>query len=822
MHFYDIDANYPPEVWSSHWQNSQTRSIAVESYFCTQDHQKIPVSLTFTYFEFADSGYNFVFAQDISARLWATQSLRDNENLLRQVFSSISDHIYVTEFTPEGQRSNIYMSPTESLTGYSVDRFLEDWSFWSSTLIHPDDRAQANDQAERLAGGKDSEVEYRLVRADDTVIWVRDSGRIEKDPITGKIIVYGVVSDITERKHAAEAEAQRAHINAFSAEVGLALTQGDDLSVMMQTIAQAMVNYLDAALARIWVFNMPENLLELQASAGLYTHLNGSHSRIPVNEKKICLASTVGEPFVTNKVWDDPRVDQKDWLEQEDIVSLISYPLVVEQQLMGVVAIFGKRPFEENIVEAMDTVANTIALSIDRKKAEMELANLFEKQKQTEKSLRKVNQQMHQRVEELAALNFITQTVATVTDFQIQLNMIAQEITNLFDAFSTSISLINEARTERTIVALYQVRDTDKTNLIGRVKPFKTDQIYLDYISEGKSIIIPEPQTNPLITTSRQSIIERNLQCLMLIPLRARGEVVGTIAISTDQLGREFAPAEMKLAETVAGQLAGAIENARLFSAMQQEIVERKQAQEALAITRDQALEASRFKSQLLAKVSHELRTPLGIILGFAEMLEEGVYGDISERQQRAIAQILESSQYLTTLVGELLDQAQLESGRLQLKISAFDPTEIVVRVETSMRILAQNKGIELTTQIDPNLPTTLSGDPDRIQQIMVNLVSNAIKFTEQGRVEMQLHLSNDTYWKLRILDTGPGIPPEIQATVFEPFQQVDGSITRKHRGYGLGLSIVKQLTELMGGQIRLDSEIGKGSTFTVELPLEP
>jgi len=1146
MHFYDIDANYPPEIWTSHWQSSQARPTSVESHFCTKDSQKIPVSLTFTYFEFAGREYNFVFAQDISIRLWAAQALRDSEELLRQVFSSISDHIYVTEFTSAGQRNNIYMSPTETLTGYPADKFLEDWNFWPSTLIHSDDRGRAADQAQRLAEGQNSEVEYRLIRADNGVIWVRDSGRVEKDPAGEKITVYGVVSDITERKQAAETEAQHARLNAFSAEVGLALTQGDELPVMLQACAQAMVNHLEVALARIWIFNEPENLLELQASAGLYTHLDGGHSRISVTEQKICLAFTVGEPFITNSVGDDPRVDQKDWLEQEDIVSLISYPLVVERQLMGVIAMFGGQPFDQNVVEAMKVMANTIALSIDRKRAEQrlhfqktllesqmeaaldgilvvdsdrqqwlsvnqkfiemwgisddiyrnkssekafrsmleqlvkpqefidiidilyedkearghdeillkdgrifdrytgpvksadgvyygrvwfyrditvrkqveqEIARLFKKQKRTEKSLRRVNLQIEQRIEELAALNYMTQTVATVTDLQTLLEMITQAITNLFNAFSTGISLFNEARTERTIVAMHQVRDGGKLNLVGQIRSLDTDQTYLNYISRGSSVIISTPQNNPLITASRSAAIERNLQCLMLIPLRTRGEVIGTISISTDQPGREFTPDEMKLAETVSGQLAGAVENARLFSAMQEEIVERKhaesalqyantelqqyiyelatlnqiaqtlastldlqsildgvartiaelfdassvsisvydqarqertimavydpqqssrplpfgqalpvssdwtdttimdskqsqvivqphtsplftpeaqgffrvrqvtclmllpmlvrsesmgllgisttqtkrqftpaevnlgetiagqiastienaqlyraaeqeiaqrkQAQEALAVARDQALEASRFKTQLLAKVSHEYRTPLGVILGFTEMLRDGIYGDISEQQEKATAQILESSRYLTALVNELLDEAQLETGKLHLKISNFSPAELVSQVETSMRLLAQNNGLELTTNIDPNIPTTVFGDPDRIQQVLVNLVSNAIKFTEQGSVEMRIYCSNSTYWTIQVSDTGPGISAEIQAVIFEPFHQADGSITRKHRGYGLGLSIVKQLTELMEGKVRVESEIGKGSIFTVELPLK-
>lgn len=253
------------------------------------------------------------------------------------------------------------------------------------------------------------------------------------------------------------------------------------------------------------------------------------------------------------------------------------------------------------------------------------------------------------------------------------------------------------------------------------------------------------------------------------------------------------------------------------------DITDRKQAEEALAQARDQALEASRLKSQLLAKVSHELRTPLNAILGFAEMLEFGLYGSLSNTQQKeTVSEIIDSTHYLTTLVNELLDQAQLESGKLKLNIAPFAPANLLDDVQSTMGILAQNKGLKLTTQINGNVPKSLPGDYARLQQILVNLVSNAVKFTMQGQVDVRLYCPNGNYWALQVTDTGPGIPAEAQKHIFEPFQQVDGSVTRQHRGTGLGLSIVKQLADLMGGHITLTSREGQGSTFTVSLPLQP
>jgi signal transduction histidine kinase len=237
---------------------------------------------------------------------------------------------------------------------------------------------------------------------------------------------------------------------------------------------------------------------------------------------------------------------------------------------------------------------------------------------------------------------------------------------------------------------------------------------------------------------------------------------------------------------------------------------------------RDQALEVSRLKGELLARVSHELRTPLSAILGYAELLLDGSFGPIGEPQQQAIAEMMGSSQELTILVNELLDAAQLEAHALHLRIRPFDPGEMLQRVENTLAILAHNKGLELTMTIASDLPDTLLGDEPRLRQILINLIGNAIKFTAGGSVQARLYRVDADWWALEVSDTGHGIPEDAQQYIFEPFRQVDGSVTREYRGTGLGLSIVKSLVELMGGTIRLESEVGRGSTFTLALPVQP
>ncbi len=250
------------------------------------------------------------------------------------------------------------------------------------------------------------------------------------------------------------------------------------------------------------------------------------------------------------------------------------------------------------------------------------------------------------------------------------------------------------------------------------------------------------------------------------------------------------------------------------------DVTARKQAEETLTQAHDQAQEASRLKTQLLANVSHDLRTPLNAILGYTEMLLEGIYGPISDHQRGAVAEIIDSTGQLLNFINNLLSQAQIESGKVLLKTTPFSPDDLLETVN-SINILAQAKNVNLVFNLAAGLPDQLYGDFYWLRKILLNLVDNAIKFTEPGgSVQIYIFQPDETRWALQVADTGCGIPVEAQNYIFESFRQVDGTSTRLHGGSGVGLAIVNQLTMLMGGQIILDSKVGQGSTFTVYLPL--
>lgn len=243
-----------------------------------------------------------------------------------------------------------------------------------------------------------------------------------------------------------------------------------------------------------------------------------------------------------------------------------------------------------------------------------------------------------------------------------------------------------------------------------------------------------------------------------------------------------------------------------------------------VAVFRDFTREAEveKMKNTFVAMVSHELRTPLNAILAYAEMLQEQVYGPINPKQANAAARIFSNSQRLLALVSDLLDQARIEAGKLKFHIEDFRPSDLIDAMRGVMDKPASDKGLNLLTEIDSGLPQGLRGDTHRLQQVLINLVNNAVKFTSIGKISVRLYCYDHENWAMDVTDTGPGIPPDALPFIFDTFRQVDGATTRQHGGVGLGLAIVKRLLELMGGSIRVSSTLGDGSTFTAIMPMNP
>lgn len=230
--------------------------------------------------------------------------------------------------------------------------------------------------------------------------------------------------------------------------------------------------------------------------------------------------------------------------------------------------------------------------------------------------------------------------------------------------------------------------------------------------------------------------------------------------------------------------------------------------------------EVEKLKSTFVAIVSHELRTPLNAILGYAEMFKEAIYGPMNDKQVNMADRIIKNTQRLLGLINDLLDQAQMEAGKLTIQMAPVRLSELLDNLHSVLDKSASDKGLKLTSEIDDFLPERVNGDGARLHQILINLVNNAIKFTDQGSILVRLFYYDENRWGIEVADTGRGIPESEMPYIFDTFRQVEGTATRVHGGFGLGLSIVKQLVNLMNGDVQVTSVVDEGTTFKIILPL--
>jgi signal transduction histidine kinase len=288
-----------------------------------------------------------------------------------------------------------------------------------------------------------------------------------------------------------------------------------------------------------------------------------------------------------------------------------------------------------------------------------------------------------------------------------------------------------------------------------------------------------------------------------MVPLLAGGSSVGVFFLDSLTVGA-YTEQDIELVDPVAQQLALAIDNTRLF----QDIEEKGRQLEV----------ANRHKSQFLANMSHELRTPLNAILGYTELILDDIYGEVPQKVREPLVRLEKNGRHLLGLINDVLDLSKIEAGSIRLSIAGYSMSEAVQAAITAVEPLAAEKKLRLKVVVQEGLPRA-EGDEQRTTQVLLNLLGNAIKFTESG--EVALHVSTlDGAFHVAITDSGPGIDEGEQRKIFEEFHQAEAVRTSKKGGTGLGLAICKRFIELQGGNIWVESSVGKGSTFGFVLPI--
>ncbi len=286
---------------------------------------------------------------------------------------------------------------------------------------------------------------------------------------------------------------------------------------------------------------------------------------------------------------------------------------------------------------------------------------------------------------------------------------------------------------------------------------------------------------------------------------------------------------EMTAIVSIVHDLTKAVENERLaleLTALNEGLEDRVASATSELEERNRQLEwqskelerAYRLKSEFLASMSHELRTPINALLGYTSLMRDRIYGDITKRQAEALDRMFAASQHLLELVNDVLDLAKIEAGKMPVHLEEVDVAALIQELSATVEPMVRQKELEYRVELAPDLPV-LETDRTKVKQILLNLLSNAVKFTHDGEIRVTARLADDGGVVMEVGDTGIGIDPASLDSIFDDFRQVDQSSTREYGGTGLGLSITRKLLDLLGGSIRVESELGKGSLFTVTLP---
>ncbi|MEG4196913.1 PAS domain S-box protein [Microcoleus sp. Pol12A5] len=314
--------------------------------------------------------------RDITAQKQAEAALQESQHFVERIANTSPNLLFVYD---ESEQRNVYSNREISdILGYTAEEVENMGSNLLPTIIHPDDLAKFPGYFQQLENAPDGEVieyEYRVRDKHNCWHWLVSRNIVFSRTEEGKIKQrLGAATDITERKIAEQALAEQLKLSLFTADVGIVLTQNQGLRTTLQYCADAVVRHLDVAFARIWTLNEDGNVLQLQASAGIYTHIDGAHSRIAVGEFKIGLIALERQPHITNCVKEDPRIQDKKWASREGMVAFAGYPLIVDNQLLGVIAMFARQELNESMLIALASSADTIALGIKRKQTEEALA----------------------------------------------------------------------------------------------------------------------------------------------------------------------------------------------------------------------------------------------------------------------------------------------------------------------------------------------------------------------------------------------------------------------------------------------------------------
>lgn len=620
-------------------------------------------------------------------------------------------------------------------------------------------------------------------------------------------VLEATVNERTEeiRAQAAEITAQKDSIELLS-EIGKEITASLDLNTILFKLYERVNQIVDAGIFGVGLYRPEKRLIEYTLAIengkryAPYTRSTEDKNQFAVwcidHKQSILINDVATESTRYIAAYQHTGGELDDGSVAQPPVSMIYLPLIAQERVLGVLCVqsFKKNAYTEQHLSLLENLAAYTTIALDN-------ANAYLVINEQEKEVR-------ERAAELVTINRISQALATQLDKDRLIEFVGDQVRELFRAPIAYVSLLDRA----TMMLHFPYTHGEDA----QARPFGvglTSQI----IRSGEPLLINEDMEGNRARLGVERVGRRTASYLG-VPIPSGGQIIGVISVqSIDEEGR-FTEADERLLSTIATAVGVAFHNARLF--------------EEASHARAAAEQADAAKSSFLSTVSHELRTPLTSVLGFAKIirrrLDERLFPLIPEddrKVQQAKRQVIENldvvvseGERLTKLIDDVLDLAKIEAGKFTWNMGSVAMKDVVERAIAATGSLFEAKKLQLVREIDADLPT-ITGDQDRLIQVVINLISNAVKFTDAGSITCSARKEGAEVL-VSVKDSGIGIAPADQPKVFEKFKQVGDTLTDKPKGTGLGLPICKEIVEYHGGRIWVESEPGKGSTFSFTLPI--
>lgn len=722
-------------------------------------------------------------------RKQAEEALRESERRHRQIVEQASDVVYTTD--PQGNFTYIN-PPGQRLTGYTEDE-LFNMAF--ITLLPPEwqDRVMSFYQKQLRDQVRETFLEFPILTKTGEQKWIEQSVALlaDGDEVIG---FQSIARDITARKQIEIDLRDQRQLLQNLVSVARATAVFRTLEATLQSVLDVAANLTDAEMGSLFLLDQAGNVSHSIVARGTVTP--------PQQRKRVNrvidngLAGWIAHSRQSALIHD--TMEDVRWLPPLDAVytarSVLAVPIERRDTLLGILTLTHSTPahFNDEQLTMMQAAADQMALALHNAQMYEAQRRLADRQSTLYEVLRTVGG--HLDPEDIA--HAAVETIARLTYWPDVVILLPTEPPGL---------LIARARAGQLAESEGWSASVDQ-GVIGRA--FRT----------AKTQYVPDVSVDPDYVTGPPTIRSE-----LAVPLRRGERVLGVLNVESDQL-EAFDAEDIKMAESLSEAIVLALDNAELYTAVQRELVERRQAEEELRRAKDAAEAANRAKSTFLTNMSHELRTPLNAIIGYSELLREESqdlgYGDLIPDLEK----IRIAGSHLLSLINDILDLSKIEAGKMELHLETFPLAPLVADVATTSQPLIAKNGN--TIQVDrPDDIGHMRADLTKVRQILLNLLGNAAKFTRQGHITFSVtrEMAQDgADWILfSVVDTGIGMTPEQMLNLFQPFTQAEVSTTRQYGGSGLGLAISQRFCQMMGGEITVESRVDQGSTFIARLPAQ-